>query len=144
MAKFDFIYQHSLFLGWYTNSSTSLTIRCNFCETICLWPQNTPQFPISLLHWTRIFSPGAFSWSLQTASSHWGPDLENRVDAEANWSTIHVLPSFRSTYDMPHCLAERVLFSSSFLTVVFFLQFLNSNAPLMLYSIRYWWFFFLR
>ena len=26
---------------------------------IGFWPQNTPQFPISLRHWSQIFFPGA-------------------------------------------------------------------------------------
>ena len=29
-----------------------------FCWTICHWPQNTPQFLISLLHWSQISFPG--------------------------------------------------------------------------------------
>ena len=37
-------------------------------------------------------------WGLQIASSRWGPDLENRVGAEAIRSAIHeVLPTLRST-----------------------------------------------
>ena len=111
-----------------------------FCGMICLWPQNTPQFLISLLHWSQISLLGAFFWGLQRASSHWGVDLENRVGAEAIRSAIHVvLPSLHSTCDMVHCLGERALFSSSFVAI--FWWFLSSNAPIMLYNICHWWFF---
>ena len=121
-------------------SNASLTIWCLFCWTICLWPQNTPQFLISLLHWSQISFPGAFSWRLQTASSHWGPDQENRVGAEAIQSAVHVvLPSLQLICDKVHCLGERTFFSTSF--VVIFWWFLPSNAPIMLWNIRYWWFF---
>ena len=73
---------------------------------------------------------------MQTASSRWGPDLENRVGAEAIRSAIHVvLPSLRSTCDTVYCLGERALFSSSF--VADFGRFLPSNASIMLYNIRY-------
>ena len=138
MAKFDFIHQQSLLLEWYTDSNTSLTIQCLFCRTVCLWPQNTPQFPISL-HLSQISLLRTFFWGLQTASSHWGPDLENGVGAEAIWSAIRiVLPSFRSTYDTVHCLGERALFSSF---VAVFWLFLPPNTPIMLYNIHYWWFF---
>ena len=82
-----------------------------FCRTIYLWPQNTPQFRQSLLHWSQISFPEAFFLGLQTASSRWEPD----------W------------------LGERRLFSFS-LGVVFS-QFLPSNAPITLYNIHYWWFF---
>ena len=102
---------------------------------ICLCPQNTPKFRISLLHWSQIIL-------LRSASSQLslGPDLENRVGAEAIRSAILVvLPSLRSTCDTVHCLDERALVSSSFLTV--FWRFLPSNAPIMLYNIRYWTFF---
>ena len=79
---------------------------------ICLWPQNMP-VSISLLHWSQTSLPGEFFWDLQTASSHRGPDLENRVGMEEIQSTIHVaLPLLQSTYDMVHSLGERVLFSS--------------------------------
>ena len=50
------------------------------------------------------------------------------------------MPSLRSTCDTVHYLGERALFSSSF--VVVFWRFLPSNAPIMLYNIRYWWFLF--
>ena len=94
------------------------------------------QFPTSLLRWSQISFPGAFFWGLQTASSHWGPDLENRVGAEA----IHVvLPTLQSTYDTVHCLGDRTLF---FFICDLFWRFLPSNAPIMLYNIRYWWVFF--
>ena len=56
-----------------------------------------------------------------------------------------VWPSLRSTYNTVHCLGERALFSSSFeadFFFFFFLRFLTSNTPIMLYNIRYWWFFF--
>ena len=140
MAKFDCIYQHSLFLGWYTDSNASLTIRCHFCRMICLWPQNTPHFPISLLYWSQMSFSREFFWDLQTASSYWEPDLKNRVGAEAIWSAIHVvLPSLRLTCGMMHRLGERALLSSSFVAV--FWQFLPSNTPIMLYNICYWWFF---
>ena len=99
-----------------------------------------PQFLISLLHWSQISFPETFFWGLQTASSHWGPDLENRVGAEAIWNAIHVvlLPLWL-TCDMVHCLVERALFSSSFVAVLG--QFLPSNTLIMLYDIHYWWFF---
>ena len=104
---------------------------------ICLWSQNMPQFPISLLHWSQISFSGAFFWGLQTASSCWGPDLENRMSVEAVKSVIHVvLPLLRSNCDTMHCLGERVLFSSSFMGV--FWRFLPSNVPIMLYNIHYW------
>ena len=107
---------------------------------VCLWPQNTPYFPISLLHWSQISFPGAFFWGLQTASSCWEPDLENRVCVEAILSAIHiVLPSLRWICDMVHCFGGRALFTSSFMAD--FLQFLLSNTPIMLYDICYWWFF---
>ena len=105
-----------------------------FCIRICLWPQNTPQFLISLLHWSQISFTRAFFWGLQTASSHWEPGLENRVGVEAIWSAIHVVLSpLRSTCDTVHCLGERALFSSSFVAV--FWWFLPSNATIMLYDI---------
>ena len=50
------MHQHSLFLRIYTDSNASLRIRCLFCRTIYLWPQNTPLFPISHLHWSQILS----------------------------------------------------------------------------------------
>ena len=60
---------------------------------------------------------------------------------EAIWSAIHVvLPLLQSTCDIAHCLSERALFSSSFVAI--FWWFLPSNAPVMLYNICYWWFFF--
>ena len=99
-----------------------------FCRTICLWPQNTPQFPISLLHWSQISFLGAFFWGLQTTSSHWGPDLENMVGVEAIQSAIHVvLPSLR--WLVTQCI---ILLKE---------QFLPSNAPIMLYNICYQCFF---
>ena len=95
---------------------------------------------IPLLHWSQISFPGTFFWGLQTTGSCWGPDLENRVDAEAIWSAIHVvLPSLQLTFNMVPCLGERALFSSSFVAVLG--QFLPSNAPRMLYNISYGWFF---
>ena len=107
---------------------------------ICFWPQNTPQFPISLLHWSQISFPGEFFCGLQTASSCWGLDLENRVCAEEIRCAIHVvLLSLRSTCNTVHCLRERALFSSSFVAI--FWWFIPSNAPILLYNIRYWWFF---
>ena len=108
--------------------------------TICFRPQNTTQFPISLLYWSHISFPGAFFFGLQAASSRWGPDLENRVSAEAIRSVIHVvLLSLRSICDTVHCLGERAFFSSSFVAVLgggcdFFLL----NAPIMLYNISCW------
>ena len=103
---------------------------------IYLWLQKTPQFPISLLHWSQISFPGAFFWVLQTTSSFWGQDLENRMGVEAIRSVIHVvLPSLWSTCDMVHCLSERALFKK------FVASFLLSNAPIMLYNICYWCFF---
>ena len=66
----------------------------HFCRTICLWPQNTPQFLISLLHWSQISFPGAFFWGLQTVNSHWRPDLENRMGVEVQF--------------MQFCCVERV------------------------------------
>ena len=111
-----------------------------FCGTICRCTQNTPQFPISLLYCSQISFPVAFFWGLQTASCHWGPDLENRVGAEAIRSAIYaVLRSMRSTCDRVHCLGERALFSSLFMAV--FWRFLQLNAIIMLHNIRYWWFF---
>ena len=84
--------------------------------------------------------PWSISWGLPTASSRWGPDLENRVGVEAIQSVVHVvLLSLWSTCNMVHCLGERALFSSSF--VASFWGFLTSNTPIMLYNIRYWWFF---
>ena len=137
-AKFNFIHQHSLLLGWYTDSNASLTTWWLFCRIICLWPQNMPQFPILLCHWSQISFPGAFFWHLQTASSCQGPNLENRVNVEAIQSAIHiVLPLLWSTCDMVHCLGERALFSSSFVAI--FRRFLPSNAPIMLYNNCYWW-----
>ena len=98
------------------------------------------QFPITLLHWSQISFPEAFFWGLPTASSHWGPYLENRMGVEAIWSTIHVVFSLLwSTHDMVHCLGERALFPSSFVAI--FWQFLPSNALIKLYNICYWWFF---
>ena len=95
---------------------------------------------ISLLHWCQISFPGAFFWDFQTVSSHWEPDLENRVGAEAIQSAIHIaLSLLRSTCDTVHYLGERELFSSSFVAI--FWWFLPSNSPIMLYNIRYWWFF---
>ena len=97
-------------------------------------------FFISLLHWSQISLPGAFFWCLQTASSRWGPDQENRMGAEAIQGAIHgVLPSLRSTCDTGHCLGERALFSSLFVAAGW--GFLPSNAPIMLYNISYGWFF---
>ena len=118
--------------------------RCLFCWTICLWPQNTHQFAISLFHWSQIYFPGAFFWGLQTANRRWGPDLKNRVSAEAIRSAIHVvLPSLRSTCDTVNFFffffGERARFSFSFVGV--FCQFLSSNASIMRYYIRYWWVF---
>ena len=105
------IHQHSLLLGWYTDSNASLTIRCLFCRTICLWPQNTPQFLISLLHWSQISFPGAFFWGLQTASSRWRPDLKSRVCKEAIQSAIPIiLPSLGSTCETVHCLCQKHFF----------------------------------
>ena len=99
-----------------------------------------PQFPIWFLHWSQISFPRAFFSGQQTNSSCWGPDLENKVGAEAIWCAIHiVLPMLQSTCDTVHCLGERALFSSSFVAI--FLQFLPSNTPLMLYDICYWCFF---
>ena len=99
-----------------------------------------PWFPIWLLHLSQISFTGTLFWGLQTASSHWRSDLENRVGVEAIQSAIHVvLPLLQSTCDMIHCLGEREFFSSSFVAV--FWQFLPSNAPIMLYNILYWWFF---
>ena len=70
------------------------------------------QFPVSLLHWSQISFLEAFFRGLLTASSCWGPDLENRVGAEAIQSAIHVLlPLLQSTCDALYCLGERVLFS---------------------------------
>ena len=43
------------------------------------------------------------------------------------------------TCDTVHCLDERALFSSTFVAI--FCWFLPSNAPIMIYNIRYWWFF---
>ena len=118
MAKFDFIHQYSLLLGWYTDSNASLTMQCLFCWMICLWPQNMPQFLISLLHWSQICFPRAFFWALPIASNCWGPDLENRVGAEPIQSAIHVvLPLLQLICDMVHCLSERTLFSSSFVAI---------------------------
>ena len=51
---------------------------------------NMPQFLISLLHWSQI-SLEYFFWGLQTASSCWGSDLENRVGVEAIQNAIHVV-----------------------------------------------------
>ena len=97
-----------------------------------------PQFLLSLLHLSQISFPGAFFW--QTASSCWGPDLENKLGVEAIQSVFHVvLPSLQLICDMVHCLAERALFSSSFVDV--FWWFLPLNAPIMLYDICHWWFF---
>ena len=99
-----------------------------------------PQFLISLLHWSHISFPGAFFWGLQTASCHWGPDLENRVGVKAIQSAIHVvLSSLRLTSYTVYCLDERALFSSSFVAI--FCWFLPSNVPIMLYNICYWWLF---
>ena len=108
------LFINSLLLGWYIDSNASLTIQCSFCRTIYLWPQTTPQFLISLLHWSKISFPRGFFWYLQTANSCWGSDLENGVGAEAIQSAIHVvLPSLWSNCDMVHCLNERVLFFSN-------------------------------
>ena len=97
-------------------------------------------FLISLLHWSQISFPRAFIWGLETASSHWGSDLENKVGVEAIWSAIHiVLPLLWLTWDMVHCLGEKVLFLLHLWP--FFWWFLPSNAPIMLYNIPYWWFF---
>ena len=99
---------------------------------------------MSLLHWNQISFPGPFFWGLQTASSRWGPDLENRVVGEVIRSAFHVV-LLQSTCDTVHCLGERALFSSSFVAVSFFFfffwRFLLSNVPIMLYNICYWWFF---
>ena len=120
----------------YTDSNASLTIQCLFCRTICLWPQNMPQFPISLLHWSQISLPGAYFWGLQTTSNCWGPDLVNRVSAEAFQSAVHiVLPSLRSTCDMEHHLDERAL---SFLHLWLFWAISSFKCTS---NIRYWWFF---
>ena len=109
-----------------------------FCRTICLRPQNTPLFPISLLYWSQISFLGAFFWGLQTASNHWRPDLDKRLNTEAIWSAIHVvLPSLQSTCNTVNYLGERELFS---LFVATFWQFVPSNAAIMLYNIHYWWF----
>ena len=98
------------------------------------------QFPISL-HWSQISSSGAFFWALQTARSHWRPDLENSVGAKAIWSAIHVvLPSLRLTCDTVHCLGERALFLL-YLWLFLWWFFFPSNAPIMLYNICCWWFF---
>ena len=141
MAKFDLIHQHSLLFGGYADSNTSLTIQCLFCRTICICPQNTSQFLISLLHWSQISFPGAFFWGLQTASNHWGPEVENRVGVKKQFELqFIVLPSLWSICDTVHCLSERACFPSSFVAI--FKQFLPSNAPIMLYNICYWWFFF--
>ena len=100
---------------------------------------NMPQFLISLLHWSQI-SLEYFFWGLQTASSCWGSDLENRVGVEAIQNAIHVvLPPLQSTCDMVYCLGKRALITGSFLDD--FWQFIASNASIMLLNICYWWFF---
>ena len=120
-------------IHWFQRFSNNLML---FCRMICLWSQYTPQF---LLHWNQIFFSGEFFWGLQTTSSHWEPDLENRVGAEAIQSAIYVvLPSLRSTCDTVDSLGERALFSSF---VAIFWQFLPSNTQILLYNICYWWFF---
>ena len=81
-------------------------------------PQNTPQFAIWLLQCSQISFPGGFFLGLQTATSHWGPDLENRVGAKAVWSAIHVvLPSLQLTCDTVYSLGKGALFSSLFVAV---------------------------
>ena len=69
-------------------------------------------FPFSSFFLKMNFSfPGAFFWGLKTASSCWGPDLENRMCAEAILNAIHVvLLSLQSACDRVHCLSERELF----------------------------------
>ena len=101
---------------------------------IYLWSQNTPQFPISLFIGAKSLSLEHFFLGLQTASSRWGPDLENRVGA------IHVVLISWSACDTVHCLGESALFF--FICGIFFLHFLPSDAPIMLYNICYWWFSF--
>ena len=104
---------------------------------ICLWPQNTPQFPVSLLHLSQISFSGAFFWGLQTASCRWGADLENRIVSEAIRRAIHVE---LLAIDLLHYLS-RGKSTFFFICGSSFWRFLPSNAPLILYSIRYWWFF---
>ena len=122
----------------HTNIYRHLFIDAFFCRPNCPWPQNMPQFPISLLNWSQTSFPGAFFWGLQTASSCLGPDLENWVGVQAIWSTIHVvLPSL---WHGSFVLVKRGLFL--FHLGLFFWQFFPSTAPIMLYNICYWSFFF--
>ena len=114
-------------------------VQCLFCKTISLGPQNAPQFLISLLHWNKISFSQAFFWGQQTASSCWGPDLENRVGTEAIQSAIHVvLLSLWLTCNTVRCFGERARFSSF---VAVFWRSLLSNAPVMPYDICFCWFF---
>ena len=95
------------------------------------------QFPISLLHWSQISFLGAFLWDLQTASSCWGLDLENRVGAEAIWSPIHVVLSWL-------WYSALSWWKSTFFFFICgrFFAISSSNTPIMLYNICYWWLFF--
>ena len=102
-----------------------------FCRMICLWPQNMPQFPISLLHWSQISFSGAFFWGLQIASSHW------RIGCMQKQFKVQFLLCCDQL--LTRCIVLVKENSSSFVAV--FCRFLSSNVLMMLYNICYWWFF---
>ena len=104
-----------------------------FCRTICLWPQNTLQFSILLLHWSQISFPGAFFWCLQTASSCWGPNLENSKCNSCSFAIVAI--------DFWHGALSWWKSTFFFLICGRFWWFIPSNTPIMLYDIHYWWFF---
>ena len=124
-SEFSRIWVKTGFCFW-----ARLRTRKSNRNTICQGLQNSHWFPVWSLHLMKISVPGAISLSLGTDKSLWGPNLKNKVGAEAIRSVIYwFLPSFLSICELVHCFAKRCIFSSTNKAV--YLWFIFSMGPKM-------------
>ena len=63
LGKIDFIHQHSLLQGWYTDSNASLIIRCLFCLSLA-------SKYVSVYYITSSLEPNLFPWSIFLRSAN--------------------------------------------------------------------------
>ena len=97
LAKNRFILQFTFLLARYNVSNDHSTFLCFPKNTIWQTLQNTLLFTIQLLRSTQNTYHIATSWGLGTKNSHWGPGLENTVDAEEIRNPIHAFCSGKVT-----------------------------------------------